>query len=79
MASTVWQPEFGSYFFCLLGMILFKVILAAVFFVVEIFFALPCRLLGHDHMRFKQWTVGVYFVFEIRDHTYSSKEIELPF
>jgi len=63
----------------LLGTFMSKVILSIVFFVVLTPIALLRRVFGHDPMALRKWKKGTGTVFETRDHTYTAKEIELPF
>lgn len=63
----------------LLGTVMSKIILTLVFFIVLTPLALLRRALGHDPMALKKWKKGNGSVFETRDHTYTPKEIELPF
>lgn len=63
----------------LLGSIMSKIILTLVFFIVLTPLALLRRVLAHDPMQLKAWKKNKQTVFENRDHTYTSKEIEQPF
>lgn len=74
LAARVWLG-----FSHLLGTVMSKVILTAVFFVVVTPLALLRRALGHDPMLLKQWKNGRDSVFVTRDHTFTAEEIELPF
>ena len=62
-----------------LGEIMSKVVLTMVFFVVLTPLALAQRALGHDPMKRRAWKNGAGSVFEVRDHTFTPREIEHPY
>ena len=62
-----------------LGSVMSKVMLSAVFFLVLTPMGLARRLIGKDPMRVKQFKQGDGSVFRVRDHTFGAADIEQPF
>ena len=62
-----------------LGSVVSKVILTAVFFVVVTPIGLLRRLLGADSLQLKAFKAGHGSVMHRRDHTYTGKDIEEPY
>lgn len=63
----------------LLGTVMSKILLSIIFFVVQTPMGLLRRAFGHDPMQLKKWKQGKESVFETRDHTFQSEEIERPY
>ncbi len=62
-----------------MGAIVSRVILTALFFGVVAPVGIVRRALGADPMRRKQWKDGDGSVFEVRDHKYQAPDIEQPY
>jgi hypothetical protein len=73
-AAVVW---FG--FSHLLGAVMSRVLLAAVFFGVVTPIGWVRRLAGHDAMRVKAFGRGEESVLVARDHTFSAGDLEKPY
>ncbi|WP_147819863.1 SxtJ family membrane protein [Salidesulfovibrio onnuriiensis] len=62
-----------------LGTVMSKLVLGVVFFGLVTPLALVRRVFGHDPMALSQWKKGASSVFVVRDHAFTSEEIERPF
>lgn len=62
-----------------LGTVMSKVLLSAIFFLVLTPMGLLRRLLGKDPMRMRQFKKGDGSVFRVRDHAFVAADIEQPF
>lgn len=63
----------------LLGTVMSKVLLAVVFFTVLTPIGLLRRVFGKDSMRLRDFKTSSASVFRVRDHRFSSKDIETPY
>ncbi|WP_243311990.1 SxtJ family membrane protein [Fundidesulfovibrio agrisoli] len=63
----------------LLGTVMSKLLLGAVFFLVLTPMGLLRRLLGKDPMQARKWKQDATSVFRVRDHLFTSKDIETPY
>ncbi len=63
----------------LMGNVVSRIILTALFFGVVAPVGIARRMLGADPMRRKQWKNGGGSVFKTRDHTYEAEDIEQPY
>ena len=62
-----------------MGTVMSKVLLTAVYFVVLTPMGLLRALLGKDAMRLRQFKQGGDSVFRVRDHAFAAADIEQPF
>ncbi len=63
----------------LMGNVVSRIILTALFFGVVAPVGIVRRIFGADPMRKKHWKDGGGSVFETRDHTYEAEDIEQPY
>jgi len=63
----------------LLGTVMSKLLLGAVFFLVLTPMGLLRRLLGKDPMQARRWKKDAASVFRVREHQFTSKDIETPY
>ena len=63
----------------LMGAVMSRVILTVLFYVVVTPVGVLRRICGADSMQKKRWKDGKMSVFEVRDHTYQSQDIEQPY
>jgi polyferredoxin len=83
--SMVWPSVFGplsGIWFGLsriLGTIMSKLILTAVFFVVVTPVGILRKLAGADPMQLKKWKKDESSVFKIRNHNITAKDLERPY
>lgn len=63
----------------LLGNVMSKVLLTALFFVVVTPIAMLRRLIGHDPLRLRRWRRGSESIFTVRNHLYTAEDIERPY
>ncbi len=63
----------------LIGTVMSKVILGLVFFVVVTPFGMVRRLMGHDALNLKGFKSGEESVMTVRNHTFTSEDIEKPY
>lgn len=66
-------------FSLLVGAVVSRLLLGAVFFVVITPIAIARRLLGSDPLKLRQWKAGPQGVFHVREHTFSASDLENPF
>jgi len=62
-----------------LGTVVSKIILSVLFFVVVLPIGLLRRALGKDSMRIKCWKQGNESIFRLRDHKFTTKDLEHPY
>jgi Saxitoxin biosynthesis operon protein SxtJ len=62
-----------------LGTVISKLILAILFFLLVFPVGLMRRVLGKDAMRIKAWKKGGGSVFRVRDHRFSTTDLETPY
>lgn len=63
----------------LLGTVMSKVLLSAVFFIVVTPIGLFRRLTGHDPMKHKDFKRGSSSVFRVRDKTFDAADVAKPY
>ncbi len=63
----------------LMGMVVSRLLISLAFYGVVTPVGLLRRKLGKDTLRLNQFKQGDESVFEVRDHTYSSSDVEQPF
>lgn len=63
----------------ILGMVVSRILLTAVFFVVATPVGLMMRMTGKDSMQVKAWKNGADSVFSKRDHTFTANDLEQPY
>ena len=63
----------------LLGTIVSKILLFAVFLIIVLPIALMRRLLGKDTLLLKNWNTKDKSVFKTRDHLFTASDIEKPY
>ena len=63
----------------ILGMVMSKLILGAIYFLLVTPMGVVRKLLGKDSMQLKKWKNGTTSVFKMRDHTFKPGEIEKPY
>ncbi len=63
----------------ILGTVMSKILLSVVFLTVVTPVALFRRMIGKDAMQMKKWKKDATSVFRVRDHLFTSKDIETPY
>ena len=63
----------------LMGAVVSRVLLTAIFFLIATPIGLLRRLAGKDSMKRKAWRQGSSSVFTERSHTYSAEDLERPY
>lgn len=62
-----------------LGSVMSKVILSLLYIIMIIPVGFIRMILGKDSLYLKKWKKGGAYVFHIRDHTFTAKDIEHPY
>lgn len=85
VVDMVWPAAYGplaKIWFGLghvLGTVVSKIILGAVYFLLVTPIGVVRGWLGADAMRTKQWKSGTGSVFDVREHEFASQDIERPY
>jgi hypothetical protein len=81
IAPQIYRPAAVVWFGLshLLGSVVSRVVLGLVFFAVVTPVALIRRAMGKDSLRLKAFKAGRGSVMQVRDHTYTGKDIEKPY
>ncbi len=63
----------------LLGTVVSKLLLSAIFFILVTPVGLVRKMIGADTLQLKKWKKDKTSVFNIRDHTFQAEDIERPY
>lgn len=63
----------------LFGIIMSNVLLSVLFFIIVTPIGVVRRLTGHDSLQLKKWKKGKESVFKVREHTFTSSDIQHPY
>lgn len=77
----IFKP-FARFWFALstaLGTVVSKIILSVLFFALVFPISLMRRAIGKDSMRLKNWKKGNESVFRVRDHRFTSTDLDHPY
>ncbi len=85
VVTMTWPPAFTPVakvwlgFSHLLGTVMSKVLLSLVFVAVVVPVAMLRRAMGKDSLALRRWKKDTGTAFAVRDHTYTPRDIEMPF